>query len=100
PGEVCNFGSMLRTVPPEGTLQTLKSSPRIQSRPQDMITAALIQRRQQPIMEMIAPSSNGFTPIQRIGPGPWILRPVEPIAGPDKVVGGGEIVGGIRNDAT
>ena len=28
------------------------------------------------------------------------MRLVEPIAGPDKVVGGGEIVGGIRNDAT
>src|SRR6202022_4588319 len=53
-----------------------------------------------PLSNARAPSSNGFTPIQRTGPGPWILRLVEPIATPDKVVGGGEIVGGIRNDAT
>jgi len=32
--------------------------------------------------------------------GPWILRLIQPIAGPDKVVGGNEIAGGIRNDAT
>jgi len=55
PGEVCNFGSMLRTMPPhEGSVQALKSSPRIQSRPQDMIPAAVIQRRPQPIFGMIA----------------------------------------------
>jgi hypothetical protein len=29
-----------------------------------------------------------------------MLRLIQPIAGPDKVVGGGEVVGGIRNDAT
>ena len=52
PGEVCNFGSMLRTMPPhEGTVQKLKSSPRIQSRLQDMIPAAVIQKRQQPMIE-------------------------------------------------
>jgi hypothetical protein len=52
PGEVCNFGSMLRTMPPhEGTVQKLKSSPRIQSRLQDMIPAAVIQKRQQPNIE-------------------------------------------------
>jgi hypothetical protein len=29
-----------------------------------------------------------------------MLRLIQPIAGPDKVVGGGEVVGGVRNDAT
>jgi hypothetical protein len=45
-------------------------------------------------------SSGGFLPVQRIGPPPWIFRLVKPIAGPDEVVGGGEIVSSIGYDAT
>src|ERR1700687_4495789 len=47
----------------------------------------------------MAISPDRLTPVQRVGSGPWILRLVQPIAGPDKVVGGGKIVRGIRNDA-
>src|ERR1700737_2864108 len=57
PGEFCNFGSMLRTMPPhEGTVQTLSSSHRRVSRAgrYNMITAAVMQRRQQPVIGMIA----------------------------------------------
>ena len=41
----------------------------------------------------------GFAPIQCIGPPPWIFWLVEPIARPDKIVGGDEVVGGVGNDA-
>src|SRR5712664_1778832 len=57
PGEFCNFGNMLRTMPPhEGTVQTLSSSHRRVSRAgwYNMITAAVMQRRQQPVIGMIA----------------------------------------------
>src|SRR5258708_39414363 len=35
-----------------------------------------------------------------MGAGPWMLGLIQPIAGPDKVVRGGEVVGSIRNDTT
>ena len=38
-------------------------------------------------------------PVQRIGPTPWVLWLVKPIAGPDKVVGGDRVVGGIGHNA-
>ena len=43
-------------------------------------------------------SPDGFAPIQRVRPAPWILRLIQPTAGANKVVCGSEIVGGIRND--
>ena len=47
-----------------------------------------------------AVSADRLAPVQRIRPGPRILRLVKPIAGPDEVVGGDGIVGGIGHDAT
>src|SRR5207302_3033736 len=41
----------------------------------------------------------GFAPIQCIGPTPWILRLVKPIASLDEVVGRDQVVGGIRHNA-
>jgi hypothetical protein len=43
-------------------------------------------------------SLDRFAPIQRLRPRPRILRLVQPITGPDEVVGGGKIVGGVRNN--
>src|SRR5260370_38542318 len=45
-----------------------------------------------------AASSDRLAPIKRARPGPGTLRLIKPVAGPDEVVGGGKIVGGIRND--
>lgn len=47
----------------------------------------------------MAVSPDTLAPVQRVGPGPWILWLVQPIAGPNKVIGGGKIVRGVRNDA-
>src|SRR5450756_2440804 len=44
-------------------------------------------------------ASHRFTPIQRIRPGPRILWLVQPIACTDEVVGGGQVVRRIGNDA-
>ena len=44
-------------------------------------------------------ASDRFSPIERIGPPPGQLRPVEPIAGPDKVIGRDDIVRGVGDNA-
>ena len=50
-------------------------------------------------LRLTAVSPDRLAPIQRVRPRPWILRPVQPIAGPNEVVGGGKIVRCIRHDA-
>ena len=87
-----------RQMPPGGI-------PFWKKRADNALGAELECSRRPPVIAMVGASFavltyHRFSPIERAGPAPGLLRLIKPIAGLDEVIGRGKVVRGVRDDPT